>query len=96
MTLREFYDSTAWKKCREAYAKKRGYICERCLKQGKIVPSEIVHHRVHLTEDTVNDPKMSLSFSNLECLCWHHHELEHKGNGKRYTIDARGRVTAED
>ena len=96
MSLKEFYNSSAWKHCRESYRKKCGGLCERCLKQGKVTPAEIVHHRVYLTEQNYTDPKMSLSFDNLECLCWEHHEQEHKGRTKRYKVDALGRVEAID
>lgn len=88
----EFYHSVAWKKCREAYMKKVGGLCERCFKKGLIVPAEVVHHKVHLNAKTVKDPRISLSFDNLEALCWSCHEKEHKGIERRYTVDAFGRV----
>lgn len=96
MTVKEFYNTPAWKHCRESYKKKAGGLCERCQKEGKIVPAEVIHHRVHLTESNVNDPRISLSFSNLEALCWSCHEKEHKGAPKRYTVDAMGRVIGRD
>ena len=73
-----------------------GGICERCYKEGRVTPAEIIHHRVYLDDQNVNDPSISLAFSNLECLCREHHEQEHKGRPRRYTVDAQGRVTAKD
>ena len=72
-----FYKSPAWKRCRKAYIDSVGGLCERCLKENKIVKGYIVHHREHLTEDTINDPKVSLSWSNLEYLCHDCHNKEH-------------------
>lgn len=87
-----FYSSTAWKKCREAYKKKVSGLCERCLAQGMIRPAEVVHHKIYLTDENIKDPKVSLSFDNLEALCWEHHEQEHKGRMKRYSVDETGKV----
>lgn len=89
-----FYKTQAWKKCRESYMKKVGYLCERCLKEGKAEPAVVVHHRRYITEQNVTDPRITLDFRNLEALCWHHHEQEHKGRAKRYTVDAMGQVKA--
>ena len=46
---KNFYKSTTWQNTREAYYKKAGGLCERCLKKGDISPGEIVHHKIHLT-----------------------------------------------
>lgn len=72
--------------------KKVGGLCERCLKQGKITPAEVVHHKIYLNGQNIHDPKVSLSFDNLEALCWEHHEQEHKGIKRRYTVDSFGRI----
>lgn len=88
-----FYNQEAWKACRDAYAKSVGGLCERCLKKGRVVPGEIVHHKVHLDSENVNDATVSLSFDNLELLCRECHGKEHAKNGKRYKVDALGRVT---
>lgn len=91
-----FYNSVAWKKCRAAYLKKVGGLCERCLKQGRIQPAEIVHHKVYMNDRTIRDPKMSLNFDNLEALCWEHHEKEHKGVKHRYIVDHDGHVIPDE
>lgn len=91
---RTFYSSTAWKKTRAAYAKSKGNLCERCLKKGLIVPGVIVHHKVYLTPDNINDPAVSLNWNNLELVCADCHAEEHNRLQRRYTVDEYGRVTA--
>lgn len=93
---KEFYKSKAWQHCRTSYAKSRGHLCERCLKRGKIEPGEIVHHKVYLTPENINDPAVSLNFDNLELLCRKCHAEEHTGVTIRYTLDEFGRVIMTD
>lgn len=93
---RAFYLSAAWRSCRAAYLKKAGGLCERCLRQGLYVPADIVHHKRHITPDNITDPRVTLSFDNLEALCWSCHEKEHKGRQRRYTVDQEGHVIAQD
>ena len=56
-----FYVSWTWRKCRTAYAKSVGNMCERCRKRGVIEvgskknPLE-THHKIPLTDDNINDP----------------------------------------
>ena len=85
---KEFYNSTAWKVCREAYKHKAKYLCERC---GR--PGEIVHHKKRVTPLTVDNPEVTLNFSNLELLCRDCHAKEHK-KIERYIIDEFGRVSS--
>jgi len=87
----KFYKGTNWQQCREAYAKSKGYLCEACLKQGIFKPGEIVHHKVHLNPKTILDPKIALSWDNLELLCRECHAQKH-GKTKRYKVDSLGRV----
>lgn len=93
---RAFYLSPAWRSCRAAYLKKGGGLCERCLRKGLYVPADIVHHKRHITPDNITDPRVTLSFDNLEALCWSCHEKEHKGRQRRYTVDTEGHVIAQD
>lgn len=94
-----FYSSTAWQNCREAYAKSKGGLCERCLKLGLYSPGEIVHHKIHLTPANITDPEITLGENNLELLCRNCHAEEHtaeylakKKHKPRYKIDEFGRV----
>ena len=94
-TMYAFYNSGAWKTCREAYKKKVGGLCEECLKNGQITPAEEIHHRIPLTPDNVGDPSISLNFDNLVALCREHHRAahsKHNGEPKRYIVDDLGRV----
>lgn len=72
-----FYNTPAWKACRKAFRQAKGGLCERCLAKGKIVPGAQVHHKIRLTAENLDDPKITLSWSNLELLCAECHELEH-------------------
>lgn len=90
-----FYNSKAWKVCREGYAKSKGGLCERCLKQGIYKPGDIVHHKTYITRDNMTDPGITLNWDNLELLCIECHNKEHfKELPKRYTVDDNGRITA--
>lgn len=85
-----FYKSTRWLKTRAAYLESRCYVCERC---GRA--ASIVHHRRYITPENVNDPSVTLSFSNLECLCIECHNREHFDQGataKGLKFDGRGNL----
>lgn len=73
----KFYNSKQWKKCREGYKQSVNGLCERCLKNGKYVPGDEVHHKEYLTPENINDPYVTLSFENLELLCSSCHSKEH-------------------
>ena len=90
---KDFYNSRAWKDIRKAYTKYRRGLCERCLAKGIYRPGEIVHHKTHLTPDNIMDPKISMSFGNLQLLCRDCHATVHKPE-KRYKVDELGRITA--
>ncbi|CAM3876118.1 HNH endonuclease [Cohnella lubricantis] len=71
-----FYKSKAWRLCRDAYFILRHGLCERCGGPGKIV-----HHKVWLTPQNINDPNVSLNHALLELLCQDCHNKEHHGSG---------------
>ena len=73
----KFYNSKAWKKCREAYKQSVNGLCERCLKAGTDVPGYDVHHKIYLTSDNVNNPDTTLNWDRLELLCATCHSKEH-------------------
>lgn len=89
-----FYKSQAWKQCREAYAKSKGYLCERCLDKGIYRTGEIVHHRIHINPSNISEPSVLLDWKNLQLLCRECHAEMHKRTEKRYTVSEDGRVTA--
>lgn len=96
---RKFYHGKAWKATRAAYARSVDGLCERCLSAGRVVPGDIVHHKVHLTPSNISDPEVSLSFRNLELLCRDCHAAAHpeiygRGGGPRprFCFDADGNL----
>lgn len=90
-----FYGSEAWKKTRRAFKNYKRGLCERCLARGLIVPGTEVHHKVHLTPENLDNPRITLSWSNLELLCKACHDEEH-AQETRLRTDADGHVTIPD
>lgn len=96
---KEFYASSAWRRCRDGYIKQRqgidGGMCEEC---GEAA-GYIVHHKQHITPETVTDPKVTLSWVNLEYVCKPCHERIHnycgrQGSRREITFDASGNPTS--
>ena len=73
---RRFYESPEWRRCKEAYLTQANHLCERCLAKGLYEPARIVHHKVHLSEETMT-PELMYGFDNLEALCQSCHNDEH-------------------
>lgn len=69
---KHFYKSKAWRECRDAYFVSRHGLCERCGQPGKIV-----HHKIYLTPENIDDPDVTLNWDNLELLCQTCHNAEH-------------------
>ena len=89
-----FYKSRAWRACRSAYAASVGGLCERCLRRGVYRPGRIVHHKVYLTPENINDPAVTLGWDNLELVCDDCHAMEHEPRRRRFTVDELGRVVS--
>jgi len=89
-----FYASKVWKDCREAFLQSKGFLCERCSETTNPMPAKIAHHKTHLTPENINDPHVSLSWSNLESLCQDCHNKEHHGSSEttRYIFGKNGEV----
>lgn len=90
---RPFYKTRAWKECRRTYFKAHT-LCEECLSKGLIVPGEIVHHRIHITDDA--DESILLNWDNLQTLCRKCHAAQHPemyGTQKRYSVNEWGQVS---
>ena len=92
---RKFYKSQAWKQCRAGYLKKVAGLCERCYAKGLIVPATMVHHKVYISPENIDDPNVTLNWDNLEALCNDCHAAEHATLIKRYKVDEYGRVTSK-
>ena len=88
-----FYKSARWVACRNAYIKSKQYLCEDCLKKGKYVPAEEVHHITFITPENINDPNVTLNWDNLVALCRECHKKRHfQANRRRFKVDEGGRV----
>lgn len=87
-----FYNTATWQRCRNAYVKSVGGLCEGCLEKGQYNPGIIVHHIVELTAENINDPDIALSWDNLRLLCRDCHALVHSKNVRRYKVDSAGRL----
>lgn len=87
---RDFYLSKAWRDTRAYILKRDIYLCVRC---GR--PGDIVHHKIHLTPQNINDPSVTLSEDNLETLCRECHAIEHQGEpatADGLMFDSRGNL----
>lgn len=65
----------------------KNYVCERCGGVG-----EICHHKIYLNPSNINDPNITLSFSNLECLCRDCHGKEHELKRDWVVFDETGNI----
>lgn len=85
----KFYNSPAWKKCRAAYKKSVHGLCERCGETG-----EIVHHKIPLTPENINDPNITLNFINLRLECRSCHGFSHGNSPTRegFRFDSDGNL----
>lgn len=88
-----FYKTAAWVSARNAYIKQAGGLCERCMEKGLIRPGTIVHHKIFLNENNINNPEITLNMDNLQLLCRECHiEIHEKAQGKRYRVMDDGTV----
>ena len=93
---KSFYNSKRWKQCRAAYIAHRraidGGLCETC----HDVPGYIVHHKIELTPDNINDPDIALGFANLKYDCHVCHQKENMKDGPvgltQYTFTPDGEL----
>ena len=59
-------------------------------------PAEIVHHKIVLTPENINDREVALNWENLQCVCRECHAKIHDRRRRRYRLDDMGRVTARE
>jgi 5-methylcytosine-specific restriction enzyme A len=88
---RKFYNSKAWKDCREAYIQSVHGLCERC---DSPTSGYIVHHKIVLTPQNINEPTITLNHEHLEylCLICHNHVHGSEATAEGVTFDERGEV----
>jgi len=83
-----FYHSAKWQRARAAKIASVFGLCERCHHRGYIV-----HHKILLTADNINDDNVTLDLNNLEYLCQQCHNREHNGGDvcrEEYCFDVNG------
>lgn len=75
-----FYNSNKWKKCRNSYIQYRiminGGLCEECRERLGF----IVHHKIILTQQNINNPDIALNCEYLEYVCKDCHD-KFEGHG---------------
>ena len=86
-----FYKTAVWVKCQKTIMKRDGYLCQDCLKHGKITPATEVHHIKFITPENMIDPAITTNPDNLVSLCHDCHEKRHAGK-KRWRVDKNGRI----
>lgn len=89
--IEAFYRSRPWRKCRASFLVERGGLCEVCMSKGLITPATEVHHKVRITPENLNDPRVTLSHDNLMALCEKCHAEQHRK--KRWRCDALGHIS---
>lgn len=71
-----FYNSSLWKDTvRPAMLKRDRYMCQS---KGCYNPAEEVHHIIHLTEENINNPNITVNPKNLISLCGECHKAIHR------------------
>ncbi|QKE71867.1 HNH endonuclease [Arthrobacter citreus] len=74
---KKFYNSSAWGKVRQLCIDRSNGLCESCMLKGRYTPGHIVHHKIYLTPDNINDPTIALGLDNLRYDCQDCHNKEH-------------------
>ena len=89
-----FYNSKAWKETSAAFKQSKHGLCERC--GCRVQPRNmIVHHKIYLTANNINDVEITLNWNNLELLCKECHNKEHMSTEsveKNLTFNNKGEL----
>jgi len=103
----KFYHSKQWEGVRRMVWDRAHGLCEWCAEKGEVVPANVVHHVIPLSESNMNDVGITLNPENLVALCHDCHTLAHQRLGKgalngrkieepRVGFDADGNVVKLD
>lgn len=80
-----WYKKAAHRKWRKLVMQRDNWLCQECLRRGKITPATEAHHKIAL-EDR---PDLALDVDNGEGLCWNCHELTKQRKQKRVPTGVR-------
>jgi len=86
--IHAFYTSKAWRDLSLRLKIERGGKCERTGEIFADMSQLIVHHKIELTEDNIDNPQITLSPDNIEIISFAQHNKEHRrfGNAKKIYI----------
>lgn len=77
---KQFYNSKKWDRCKASYKEMRiridGGLCEVCRENL----GYMVHHKIMLTPENINNPEISLNHDYLSYECKKCHD-QHEGHG---------------
>lgn len=85
---KNIYNTTSWRKLRKSYLSEHP-LCEICLKNGKSVMAENVHHKKEISsgEDEEEMKRLGFDYNNLQSLCRACHKAIHdKDNNDKYFL----------
>ena len=103
---KDFYQSKAWKQVRKNVWIKQNLLCAECGRPvyvdglSEYLPKEkrrtgIVHHKVWLDNNNIQDDNITLNEDNLIGVCYECHEAIHHANmscRKGLTFDEEGNI----
>lgn len=89
---KKIYRGSRWKNyVRPTYLESVDYLCERCSDIAKVV-----HHKIYLNNDNIDDEEIVYGFDNLEALCQSCHNREHHytstGYSNEIVVDDKGNI----
>lgn len=71
--IKEFYWTKEWRLIRKMRRRIDNNECQRCKREGRYSPAEMVHHK----KEVRFFPDLALNLENTECLCNACHNREH-------------------
>lgn len=83
-----FYLSKPWRKVRAVALARDNFLCQRCLKRGRITAAAVVHHIKPLE----THPSLGLALHNLQSLCMRCHAQVHGVDAPSPAVARRARV----
>lgn len=89
----KFYHSHEWKLCRRYVLELHHGLCASCEAKGIIRTADVVHHKIFLNANNVNDAEISLNPEHLIPLCATCHAQAHgTQTERRYIVRQDGTV----